>query len=286
MSVFFRHALTAAQVIGCTLVLGACGVLGDGEAPAPPDRGSDSPSSALLSYEDTSLFLNGGNVAWNQFARDVGPHPDHPERATFADLFQQVNTHRGNTLRLWLHTNGAHTPAWDDSTVVGPGTHTIRDLRSLLDAAQRRNVGMILCLWSFDMLRTSYGPDITNRAHALLTEREKTESYVHNALVPMVEALGDHPALLAWEIFNEPAGMSKAFGWDGTRHVPFTDLQRFVNLAAGAIHRTNADALVTSGAWSFSVLTDTALPKGRDFPRAKALPPSQVRPLQHHLAQQ
>jgi len=28
-------------------------------------------------------------------------------------------------MRLWLHTNGAHTPAWNGFTVTGPGVNTI-----------------------------------------------------------------------------------------------------------------------------------------------------------------
>lgn len=286
MSSSVRPVLAATLIIGCTLVLGGCGFLGIGEDDDSPTDRESRDSSLLLSHSGTNLFLNGGNGAWNHFARDVGPDPNHPDMATFAELFQQVSEQRGNTLRLWLHTNGAHTPAWDDSTVVGPGEDTIPDLRALLDEAQRHDVGLIVCLWSFDMLRTSYGPDITNRAHSLLTTPEKTDAYVRNALVPMVEALGDHPALLAWEILNEPAGMSTEFGWEGIRHVPFSAIQRFVNRTAGAIHRTNADALVTSGAWSFSVLTDAALPDGRGMPEAKALRPAQVRAIQRHLSRE
>lgn len=270
-------------VLGLVLVLGGCGILGIGGD--DDDSGEPTAPRPLLSYNDNELFLSGGNVAWNNFARDVGPAPNHPEMSTFSDLFQQVSENRGNTLRLWVHTNGVHTPAWDDSTVVGPGDHTIEDLRALLDEAQRHNVGLVVCLWSFDMLRHSYGSEVTNRAHALLTERDNTESYVQNALIPIADALGDHPALLAWEIFNEPEGMTHEFGWDGIRHVPFEDIQRFVNLTAGAIHRTNPDALVTTGAWSFSVLTDADLPTTtKKQPPAEALRPAQLQAIQQHLS--
>ena len=287
-----------ALLLACSLLIGGCGLLGiggddessDGPEPDPDPPVTDttsSPAPSLLSYNGTEFFLSGGNVAWNTFARDVGPAPDHPEISTFSDVFQQVSEHRGNVLRLWLHTNGAHTPAWDDSTVVGPGENTIEDLGVILDEAQAHDVGVVVCLWSFDMLRRSYGEEVTNRAHALLTKRDKTESYVNNALVPMVEALSDHPALVAWEIFNEPAGMSEAFGWDGIRHVPFADIQRFINLTAGAIHERDADALVTSGAWSFSVLTDADLPSSKvRMPPVSALAPAQVTAIQQHLSRQ
>lgn len=281
-----RFSLWGLFLLG-SLFVASCGFLGMGEddEAARTERSDTTASPLLLSYNGSKLFVTGGNVAWNHFARDVGPNPNHPEMDTFSDIFRQVENHHGNTLRLWLHTNGAHTPAWEGSTVVGPGENTIRDLGAILDEAQAHNVGIMICLWSFDMLRHAYGSDVTDRSRALLTEEDKTESYVENALVPMVEAVGDHPALIAWEILNEPAGMSSEFGWDGVRHVPFADIQRFVNRTAGAIHRTDNDALVTNGAWSFSVLTDEPLPAAkRKMTRASALKPGQARVIQQHLS--
>jgi hypothetical protein len=50
--------------------------------------------------------------------------------------------------------------------------------------------------------------------------------------------------------------MSVEFGWSETQHVPMADIQRFINLCTGAIHRTDSTAQVTNGAWSFLALTD------------------------------
>lgn len=200
------------------------------------------------------FFLSGGNVAWVDFAHDIGPGPT--SLSTFEEVFGQVGDNGGNALRIWLHTNGAHTPAWEDSTVVGPGENAIEDLRDLLDRAWDQNVGLVLTLWSFDMLRTSYGSKITDRAYHLLTDTSLTRTYVENALLPMVEAVSDHPAVIAWEIFNEPAGMSEEHGWAFTRHVPMAALQRFINRTAAAIHEVDSTAVVTNGSWSFISQSD------------------------------
>ena len=207
--------------------------------------------------------MNGGNVAWVNFGRDVGPGTTPIN--DFEKMFTQVNENGGNAMRFWVHITGSNSPSWDGNNVTSPGAGTIEDLERILDLAWENNTGLILCLWSFDMLRSSNGTVITNRAKALLEDSTLTETYIQNSLIPMVEALGNHPAVIAWEIFNEPEGMTNEFGWDFTRHVPMSAIQRFVNQTAGAIHRTNPNALVSNGSWSFHALANTSNSNSKNY---------------------
>jgi len=226
-----------------------------GRAPLPPDR---------IRLGGKEIFSSGGNVAWIQFSRDVGP--GETKLDTFEDIFEQVQSHGGNTMRLWLHTSGQFTPAWNDSNskVTGPGEGTIEDLRNILDLAQEHDVGVQPTLWSFDMLASNFPQEVVERNYDLLTQPDLTQTYIDNALKPMVEQLGGHPAIIGWEIFNEPEGMTERYGFGRVdKPVTMEDVQRFVNLTAGAIHRTDPEALVTNGTWSFIALTDEPRPAAK-----------------------
>jgi hypothetical protein len=213
-------------------------------------------ASNRIHYNNQDLFLNGSNLAWQNFADDIGPDPNTPDMNFFDDVFSQFAANGGNCMRLWLHTNGRNTPAWEGFTVTGPGTNTIADLQTILDDAWSHKVSVMCCLWSFDMLRQHYGSTITDRANAILTDDPCRQSYINNCLIPMVRALKGHPAIVAWEIFNEPEGMTKEFGWKDVNRVPMASIQKFVNTCASAIHRTDPNALVTNGTLSFATNSD------------------------------
>src|SRR5262245_3356091 len=107
-----------------------------------------------IRYNNQDLFLSGANLAWLSFAGDLGPGPTDFD--SFADILLQMHDHGGNALRWWLHTNGTVTPEFDNAgVVIGPGVNAIEDLKKVLDLAWEREVGLKLCLWSFDMLRSS-----------------------------------------------------------------------------------------------------------------------------------
>lgn len=202
-------------------------------------------------YNDQPIFLNGVNGAWINFGRDIGP--DTTDFEGFEKIFKTIHDSGGNCMRLWLHTNGVSTPCYDGLKVKGPGEDAISDLRKILDLAQKQDVGLILCLWSFDMLRKSNGKMVNARNIGILTVDSLMDTYIQNALIPMVDSLKSNKGIIAWEIFNEPEGMCPDItwgGWDNLEHVNISNVLRFINKCASAIHDVDSSLLVTNGNWA------------------------------------
>ena len=215
---------------------------------------------ARISYNSQQLFLNGSDLAWVSYGSDWGLGTT--DTTTIADWMVKMHQHGGNAMRVWLNVEGIVTPKFNSlGYCTGPGTELIPELKKVLDLAWDREIGLDICLWGFGMLRSSLDTSVLRRNRLLLTDTSYMNMYIKNCLIPMVDALKGHPAILAWEIFNEPEGMSTEFPWSGYQHVPMVNIQRFINLCAGAIHRTDPSARVTNGAVTVASITNVVLAK-------------------------
>ena len=123
-----------------------------------------------------------------------------------------------------------------------------------------------------------------DRYKNLFYDQSKLDSFVNNALTPLVEGLKNEPGLGAWEIMNEPEGSVKLSttvdgepcfttsdvlegseaGWAG-QNVSMQQLQYFTNIQTAAIHDADPKSLVTLGAWSLYTITDVDLNPSRKF---------------------
>jgi len=214
----------------------------------PPSYGAQ--ENLLRLSSGRAVFASGMNLAWIDFARDLADL----KPKEFTRALDEISAAGGNTVRWWLHLNGATSPRFDDGQVAGLNPRETANLKAALDLARARGLVLVLCLWSFDMLKADLGVDVT-RNRRLIEDPNATHAYLDKALIPLVRSVRGHPAILAWEICNEPEGMTRQWGWT-TQRTSMHHIQRFHNLIAGAIHRTAPGALVTTGCWNIQVMCD------------------------------
>jgi hypothetical protein len=193
------------------------------------------------------LFISGMNLAWGNFARDLTEFHE----PTFQKALDEISAAGGNCMRWWTHINGTRSPQFTDGKVSGLAAGEIDNIRRVLDMARERNMTIMLCLWSFDMLQGRQGVNYEQNRN-LLEKQEFTRAYIDHALLPMVRELKGHPAILCWEVFNEPEGMTVEFGWTPPEErTSMQYVQQFINLIAGAIHKEAPGEKVSNGSWSF-----------------------------------
>lgn len=202
------------------------------------------------------VFLSGMNVAWisnNSFGSDVGDKK--ADMNLFASKVKNIRKAGGNALRWWLHTDGSNCPKIDeDGAVSGLGTKTIENIKAGLDTAQAYGVVVSMCLFSFDMLvpgdgdgKASYSSYNLDANHKFLTEPENIDTYLEKGLKPILESVGSHPAVMCWEVFNEPEGMLAEANWSHvTKKITVDDILRITNKIAGFVHK-NSTKMVSTG---------------------------------------
>ena len=93
------------------------------------------------------LFLNGINLAWMDFANDLTVFNED----LFAYVLDEISTADGNCIRWWLHTDGTSSPSFINDSVAYITDYEIIAMYKGLDMAYERGMGIILCLWSFNM---------------------------------------------------------------------------------------------------------------------------------------
>jgi hypothetical protein len=217
-----------------------------------PQTTQDRAEGNRLIINGQPLFISGMNIAWNNFARDVGDSPLGNSGITaFVNQFKQIKSAGGNAVRWWLHTDGQADPKFNDQTgaVTGLGTNTINNVRQVLDSAYNYGIVVSLCLFSFDLLNNETNNKTSvqmDRNEKFLTVPANLDSYIQNALRPMLQAVGNHPAIMCWEVFNEPEGMSSDAGGWATRKIAMSHILRFTAKIAAEVH-SSTKKMASSG---------------------------------------
>ena len=202
-----------------------------------------------LQYNGKKIFFSGANLAWSDYNSDVGDSPLNEN--AWRKAVEGTRAAGGNAIRWWLFNNMSQSPEIDQAThlVSGLKANTINNMKKALDIAEEYGVMVSMCLFSHNLMEPNqwglYNEKLDITANTQLFEDAGTKAFIDNALIPVVKAIGNHKALMTWEVFNEPEGMTSE-GWT-TKKLDKATLQKFTNKVAAAIHTENPELLVSTG---------------------------------------
>ncbi len=212
--------------------------------------GSPPVQNRLQSVSGQNYFANGMNLAWLQYG-GVELLNWSADEARYIESLDEMANYGVNSVRWWLHTHTVNTPEFDASGMcTGIQPEALDAIKKALDLALERGIVVDLVLFTHNLFKTNAGENNYQRNYDLVTDPVYTQAYIDNALIPMVEHVKGHPAIMSWEIMNEPEYATFPSGValdDPTKE----ELMQFFNLLSGAIHRTDRSARVTVGMGQF-----------------------------------
>lgn len=200
-------------------------------------------------YNGKKIFFSGTNLAWSDYNSDVGDSPLNEN--AWRKAVEGTRAAGGNAIRWWLFNNMSQSPTINETThlVTGLKENTIANMKKALDIAEEYGVMVSMCLFSHNLMEPNqwglYNEKLDIEANKKLFTDEGTSAFINNVLIPVVKAIGNHNALMTWEVFNEPEGMTNV-GWT-TEKLEKATLQKFTNKIAAAIHTENPELLVSTG---------------------------------------
>lgn len=208
-------------------------------------------SGTDLMYNGKKIFFSGTNLAWSDYNSDVGDSPLNEN--AWRKAVEGTRLAGGNAIRWWLFNNMSQSPEIDQTThlVSGLKANTINNMKKALDIAEEYGVMVSMCLFSHNLMEPNqwglYDEKLDFTANTNLFEEAGTKAFIDNALIPVVKAIGNHNALMTWEVFNEPEGMTtECSGWTAKK-MALSKIQAFTNKVAAAIHAQDPELLVSTG---------------------------------------
>ncbi len=233
-------------------------------------------------------FLLGANLPWIRYGLDFGGSTvstaggllAHAESAfVLEEAFASLRKEGIEHARLFLFCDGrAGICFGPDGTPEGVDASVYDDVDVLLATAERHRIGLCLVLFDAGLVaEPSLADGVLAGGHSdALSETAKREALLERVLEPLLRRYGAHPAIDAWDIFDEPECATQGMACPhpvrprGTRRwaklgqlllralgirphsppapalVPYSGMRAFLGAAVQAVHQ-HTRALATVG---------------------------------------
>ena len=224
--------------------------------PEEPNEGFETPEPNRIYFCNRNWYLFGINYPWNNYGHDFGSnawgHNGVSEEYTTVYLdFDELMGAGIRSVRWFLFADGRASPEFDSNGfVTGFDPFFYSDMDAALDIAKKHGIYIIFSLFDFylcDTMKMSGGVQMGGHSD-LISDLSKRQSFLDNALKPMLQRYASHPNVLAWEVMNEPEWVMVVDG-GGNVGVPVTldEMQKLTVEIGLAVKENAPDQLVTVG---------------------------------------
>jgi hypothetical protein len=205
--------------------------------------------SPTISWRGSDWYLLGVNYAYYHYGNDFGGnawgsygvHDPKTYAAVDAD-FARMSSLGLRTVRWFVFADGRAGITFDAAGLPsGLDESVIRDFDATLEIAQRHNIGLNLVLLDYRFLwdaHTENGVQLGGHASVLATPAGQ-QALVRNAFEPIFRRYANHPAILSWEVMNEPEWALQDAGHvvsEISQPLTLTTFRAFAQLTVDAIH--------------------------------------------------
>ncbi|MBL8971969.1 MAG: cellulase family glycosylhydrolase, partial [Myxococcales bacterium] len=223
--------------------------------------GQEVPPGSRIPVGGTDSFLLGANYPWKSYGGDFGSNAwgvygVHTKPDEIAGQFQQMAEGGLQVVRWFIFTDGRAGVIFDNSgTPSGLHEDVLKDFDAAVSIARDHGIYLVPVLFDFHWMFWSKQENqvqIAGRSDTI-TDPVKRAALVEKVVIPLLAAYKDEPAILAWEIMNEPewsiADLPEGSPDNQANPVPLADFYALSVAIADAVHNTTS-AYVTLGSAS------------------------------------
>ncbi len=188
-------------------------------------------------------FLLGVNYPWLNYGQDFGEGPwghrgiSVPEnRSRVAQDFAQIQDSGATTVRWFLFGDGRAGFLSEKGIPTKPDGFLFKDVGAVLSVAENHGLKLCFSLMDFLWLQDHGGKRVGHANELLLQSAAGREAFLRHVLIPLFREFRGHPALLAWEIANEPEWAIREFHRVRAAKMHLADFRVFATEVAQAVH--------------------------------------------------